>query len=455
MPSDINNKLNILLLGVNHKTAPVEIREKLALRETNPPALKLFHELPACMEVVFLSTCNRVEVIVGTNDIERARDQILEVWQSRSGITDNEFSECTYEYRGIEAVRHVFRVAASLDSMVVGEPQILGQLKDAYRNASEEGCSGHILNKLMHKAFSTAKRIRTETRIASQAVSISYAAVELAKKIFGDLRGKSALMVGAGEMAELAAQHLKTNGIERLIVANRTLERAMELASSLDGEAVSLAELEDVLVDADIVISSTGAPGLVITKDQVKRIMRPRRHRLLFFIDIAVPRDIDPRVNDIDNVYLFDIDELKEVVEENKAERQKEALRAERIVESEVIKFKSWMQSLDIIPIIKKLQEKAENVRQKELRRTLKNLKGLSDKERQAVEKLSQSLVNKILHDPIIFLKKGSKDKDKDDVLAMVCRIFALNGAGETISFENYMKEKNKLEGRCSSKQAN
>ncbi len=447
MPSDLN-KMDILLLGVNHKTAPVEVRERLALRESDPSALRLFHDLPACLEIVFLSTCNRVEIIAGTNDIEAARRQLVETWQKSSGVSPEVFSRSTYEYSGVDAVRHVFRVASSLDSMVVGEPQILGQLKDAYRDASEANCSGHLLNKLMHKAFSTAKRIRTETRIASQAVSISYAAVELAKKIFGDLKGKSALLVGAGEMAELAAQHLKTNGIDDLIVANRTLERAIELSKALGGKAVSLEELEDMLVDVDIVISSTGAPGLVIKKEQVKRIMRPRRHRLLFFIDIAVPRDIDPDINEIDNVYLFDIDELKEVVEENKAERKKEAIRAERIVEAEVIKFKSWMKSLDIIPIIKKLQEKAESVRQKELRKTLKNLKGLNDKEKKAIEKLSMSLVNKILHDPIIFIKKGSSEKQRDEALAMVCRIFGLNGTGERPYTEDYIGKKAK-EDNC------
>ncbi len=446
--------MDILLLGANHKTAPVGVREKLALRETDLPALEYFHKLPACLEVVFLSTCNRVEAIVSTNDMEKAREQIIETWQTHSGVDGTIFRESTYHYFGQEAVRHIFRVASSLDSMVVGEPQILGQLKDAYRNASEAGCSGHILNKLMHKAFSTAKKIRTETRIASQAVSISYAAVELAKKIFGDLGGKSALLIGAGEMAELAAQHLKTSGIEKLIVANRTLERALELARSLKGEAVSLEEIEDVLIDVDIVISSTGASGLVIRKEQVKRIMRPRYHRLLFFIDIAVPRDIDPEINNIDNVYLFDIDELREVVQENKAERQKEAVKAERIVESEVIKFKSWMKCLDIIPIIKRLQEKAETVRQRELRRTLKHLKGLDSMEIEAIEKLSLSLVNKILHDPIIFLKKEASEKKRDEILAMACRMFALNGSGETISFENYLGGKKKKENRCSSKQA-
>jgi len=450
MPSD-HNKMDILLLGANHKTAPVEVREKLALRETDPPGLKYFYELPACPEVVFLSTCNRVEVIVSANDMEKAKDQIIETWQTHSGVDGNIFKKTIYQYSGQEAVRHIFRVASSLDSMVVGEPQILGQLKDAYRNASEARCSGHILNKLMHKAFSTAKKVRTETSIATQAVSISYAAVELAKKIFGDLSGKSVLLVGAGEMAELAAQHLKTSGIKKLIVANRTLERVMELARSLGGEAVSLNEIEDILVDVDIVISSTGASGLVIRKEQVKRIMRPRYHRLLFFIDIAVPRDIDPEINNIDNVYLFDIDELKEVVEENRAERQKEAVKAERIIESEVIKFNSWMKSLDIIPIIKRLQEKAEIVRQRELRRTLKKLKGLDSKETEAIEKLSTSLVNKILHDPIIFLKNGAAEKKRDETLAMVCRIFALNGTGEIISLENYLDEKKKKESICGS----
>ena len=434
----------LLLIGVNHNTAPVDVRERLALRDTSPPALELFSGLSACPEVIFLSTCNRVEVLVSTYDFEVARDQIITTWLHYSGIDADRFRDSVYEYSGDDAVRHVFRVASSLDSMVVGEPQILGQLKDAYRNASGAGCSGQILNRLMHKAFSVAKKIRTETRIASQAVSISYAAVELAKKIFGDLSGRRAMLVGAGEMAELAAQHLKSNGIKRLVVANRTLERAVELAGSLGGDAISLDELNEALIDVDIVISSTGAPGLVIKKEQIQRIMRPRKHRLLFFIDIAVPRDIDPEINNIDNVYLFDIDELKGVVEENRAERQREAVKAERIVEAEVIKFKSWMKSLDIVPLIKKLQEKAEAVRQRELARTFKNLQNLNDSEREAVERLSMSLVNKLLHDPIIFLKKGLSQEERDQALDMIYKIFSLNGAGETILLKDYINGQEK-----------
>jgi glutamyl-tRNA reductase len=271
--------------------------------------------------------------------------------------------EVLYEYEGMSAIRHLFRVAASLDSMVVGEPQILGQLKDAYRMASESKAAGMVLSRLLHKAFSVAKKVRTETRIASHAVSISYAAVELAKKIFGDLSGKGGMLIGAGEMAELAAQHLLASGAGKLVVANRTLSRAVELARSLRGSAISLEEVDDALVDADIVISSTGAPGIILRKDQIKRIMRPRRHRLLFIIDIAVPRDIDPKVNDIDNVYLYDIDDLKGVIKFNKAEREKEASKADRMVEAEAIKFMSWMESLNVVPVIRHLQEKAEAVR--------------------------------------------------------------------------------------------
>ncbi len=442
---------DIVLFGVNHKTAPVEVREKLAFTGKERPVRFIFESLSFCQEVVFLSTCNRVEIIAASPSPERAIQEILAFYTDQSCLDSAVIAKCCYNYVGSSAIKHVFRVASSLDSMVVGEPQILGQLKDAYRMALEEGCSGQLLNKLMHKAFSVAKKIRTETRIASQAVSISYAAVALAKKIFGDLTGKKAMLIGAGEMAELAAQHLKTNGIKELVVANRTLERAVDLAKTLDGRAISLQELDDALIETDIVISSTGAPNIIIEKEQVKKIMRPRRHRLLFFIDIAVPRDIDPRVNDIDNVYLFDIDELKEVVEENKAERQKEAVKAERIIESEVIKFQSWLRSLDIVPVIKGLQEKAELIRQREFARTLKNLKHLPEKDIKAIEKLTQSLVSKLLHDPIIFLKKGSDIDDRDQVLSMISRIFSLNGLGQTVSLEEYMENREKPVKRATS----
>ncbi len=433
------NRPEIVLLGVNHKTAPVEVREKLAIKEEDTPPLKLFSELSCCREVVFLSTCNRVEIIACTDNLD-SLDQVRRLWLSRAGIGNNDADSCLYEYHGQDAINHLFRVASSLDSMIVGEPQILGQLKDAYRIAAKAGSAGPILNRLMHRAFSVAKRIRTETRIASQAVSISYAAVELAKKIFGDLKGKNALLIGAGEMAELAAQHLKTNGVSGLAVANRTLERAVELARALGGTAVSLDELDEELVKADIVISSTGAPHVVVTAEQVKSIMRPRRHRLLFFIDIAVPRDIDPDVNSIENVYLYDIDELKEVVEGNRAEREKEARKAGRMVDEEVIKFLSWLDSLDIVPVIRQLMAKGEEVRRQEMEKSLKGLGELSKKQKKAIDTLTKSIVNKLLHHPVTSIKQCREMEHGDEIIAAACRLFNLEGAyGE--SFEEVSKD--------------
>jgi len=428
MPQDYNRP-EIILLGVNHKTAGVEIRERLAMADCAVSGIQFFASLNVCDEVVFLSTCNRVEVIAVTSCAEDAFSQIKLHWFRQSGIPMEKASSL-YEYRGDRAIRHLFRVASSLDSMVVGEPQILGQLKDAYKKAEEAKTTGTILNRLMHKAFSVAKTIRTETRIASNAVSISYAAVELAKKIFGELKGKRAMLIGAGEMAELAAQHLMTNGISKLIVANRTLSRAVELAERLHGKAISLNEVTDVLNEVDIVISSTGAPGYVITTEQIKKAMRPRKHNLLFLIDIAVPRDIEPDVNHIENVYLYDIDDLNGIVETNKAEREKEALKAERIVEAEVIKFTNWLNCLDIVPLIQDIQKKAEETRLKELARSQSALKGLTSDQLKAIDTLTRSLVQKLLHDPIIALKKAHSE-NKEQALALMdtaSYLFGVNG---------------------------
>lgn len=422
-----SSRSQIALLGVNHRTAPVEIRERLALSGCNLPALRVFSEIPSCEEVVFLSTCNRVELMIASRCLEESRRAVKDVWSSMGGVDASTFQQVIYEYEGEEAVRHLFRVASSLDSMIVGEPQILGQLKDAYRKAAEADSAGMVLNRLFHKAFSVAKRVRTETRIANSAVSISYAAVELAKKIFGEFEDRNAMLIGAGEMAELAAKHLVTNGVSRLVVANRTLSRAVELARQLGGKAISLDELEDALLYSDIVISSTGAPGIILGVDQVKRIMRPRRHRLLFFIDIAVPRDIDPGINEIDNVYLYGIDDLKGVVEVNKSEREREALKAGRIVDSEVIKFLVWMDSLEVVPVIQEVQRKAENIRRKELARSRKVLDSLDPKQQKAVDVLTKSMVQKILHDPIIFLRNEAGGTSGRELLDVANRLFGLN----------------------------
>ncbi len=417
MPRGFDKRDAIVLIGVNHKTAPVEVREPMALKGLDQEPLELFRSVDHVREVLFLSTCNRVEVLFTSSSPGESLAGLKGIWAEKSGLPLGVLEEHLYEYRDEDAIRHLFMVASSLDSMVVGEPQILGQLKDAYRHASEQKTTGMVLNRLLHKAFSVAKRVRTETKIGSQAVSISYAAVELARKIFGELGDKVAMLIGAGEMAELAAQHLRAGGIKRLIIANRTLERAVELSHELGGEAIGLDEIEDAMIEADIVISSTGAPGLVLTKEQVKRTMRPRRHRLLFLIDIAVPRDIDPGVNDIENVYLYDIDDLKGVVEENKEQRAKEAKKAERMVEAEVLKFLSWMKTLDILPVIQGIQAKAEAIRRRELERSRKRLGGLTKEQEEAIDVLTNSIVQKIIHDPIIVLRKNASNEEAAEVL--------------------------------------
>lgn len=418
-------------MGVNHKTAGVEVREHLALRNCDVPPLRLLSGLSQLEELVFLSTCNRVEVISATHDPGDAVESVKALWIGKGNIDKAMLDSSVYVYKGEDAIRHVFKVASSLDSMVVGEPQILGQMKEAYRMALDAKTSGVILNRLLHKAFSVAKLIRTETAIANSAVSISYAAVELAKKIFGDLKGKKALLIGAGEMAELAAQHLMTNGVSRLIVANRTLSRAVELADRLKGSAISLEEMEGALLEVDIVISSTGAPGFVLTREMVGKVMRPRRHRLLFLIDIAVPRDIEPGVNDLDNVYLYGIDDLKGIVEFNKAGREKEARKAERMVEAEVIKFMSWLESTDTAPIINAIQQKAEEVRKREISRSRSVLNTLTPEQQKAIDILTSSIVRKILLDPIICLKKEGGREGRDELVETASRLFRLNGAGE------------------------
>ncbi|NPB09302.1 MAG: glutamyl-tRNA reductase [Thermodesulfobacteria bacterium] len=421
-------KDQIVLLGLNHRTAPVEIREKLSFAGRDFDPVSLFLELPLVREAFFLSTCNRVEILFVTREPEAAVEGVKEVWARANDLPVSSFEPHLYQFRNREAVKHLFRVASGLDSLVLGEPQILGQLKEAYRRAAERRATGVILNRLLHKTFSVAKRIRSETGIGSHAVSVSYAAVELAKKIFGDLREKSAMLIGAGEMAELAAQHLLAQGVEKLIVANRTLSRAIELAERFRGEAISLEELEDYLLKVDIVISSTGAPHYILTAEQVKRLMRPRKMRPIFFIDIAVPRDIEPAVNEIENVFLYDIDDLKAVVEENLAYRRKEAARAERIIEEEALKFEAWLEQLEVYPTIVALRQKAEAIRRKELEKTLSHLRGKVDEETiEALETLTKSLVNKLLHDPIIYLK-NRYHRDGQQVVDFTRKIFNLDG---------------------------
>jgi glutamyl-tRNA reductase len=418
----------IVLIGLNHKTAPIEIRERFAVVcvDTSGP-LERLARLRALKEIFYISTCNRMEVLFTTSTLDQGIGAVVGLLAEIYGQTSAVLKPYLYTHIDHEAVNHLFRVVCSLDSMVVGEPQILGQVKDAYRQATEAKTSGVILNRLLHKSFSVAKKVRTETRIGSSAVSISYAAVELAKKIFQDLRGKVTLLIGAGEMAELAAEHLLSNGVDRIVIANRTLERAMQLARTFHGTTVPWEDLTEELRRVDIIISSTGSPELIMSAEQVKQRMRARRNRPLFFVDIAVPRDIDPEVNRIDNVYLYNIDDLQGIVEINRAERLKEAARAEHIISAEALRFDAWLRTLEIVPTIVSLREKAEQIRKAEVRKTLNHLNSLSDSEIEAIQFLTQSVINKLLHDPILFLKRVSTRSRKDLYLDVARKLFHLD----------------------------
>ena len=418
----------IILIGLNHKTAPVEIREKFAAVCVDGTApLEQIEKLPQVKEAFFISTCNRMEVLFTTSTLDQGIGQVVRHLAALYDETPGALKPYLYIYLDHEAVKHLFRVACSLDSMVVGEPQILGQIKGAYRDAVEAKTSGVILNRLLHRSFSVAKRVRTETQIGSSAVSISYAAVQLAKKIFNNLQGKKAMLVGAGEMAELAAEHLLGQGVSEIVVANRTLDRALALARRFKGNTVPLEELGQELSRVDIIISSTGSPEPVISAQQVRTQMRGRRNRPLFFIDIAVPRDIDPEVNRIDNVYLYNIDDLQNIVEINRTQRQKEATRAEHIIEAEALKFEGWLRTLEVVPTIVSLRRKAEEIRNTEILRTYGNLHSLPEEQMEAIDVLTRSIVNKLLHDPILFLKRTSARARKDFYLDITHRLFNLD----------------------------
>jgi len=418
----------VILVGLNHRTATVEIRERISFPEEGLDRyVRALQDLPSIAEGIILSTCNRVEICAATSDPEKGVNEIKDFLALQHHLPLSQFEDTLYVLQGEELVKHIFRVASSLDSMVVGEPQILGQIKEAYRTAHATRTTGTLLNKLFHKAFSVAKRVRTETSIGDRAVSVSFVAVELAKKIFAHLEGREVLIIGAGEMCELAVQHLVRGGIKKVLVTNRTWERAMELAERFHGEAIPFSELPHALIRADIVISSTGSPDFLVKKEEVSPIMKRRKHSPLFFIDIAVPRDIDPQVNTIDNVYLYNIDDLQEVAEANIKDRQREARGAETIVATEVEKFCRWYQSLEVVPTIVSLQKKVEEIREKELRKTLAALPQLSDKEKRGLETLSAAIVKKIIHDPITLLKKTDRNSEGEGYVDVVKKLFRLD----------------------------
>lgn len=427
---------DIFLVGLNHRTAGVDVRERFALANHCDEEHWALPCIGAVSESVILSTCNRVEILAaGTGDMA---EQILCNWAKARGTDVEDLRPYVYVHKNLEAVRHLFSVASSLDSMVLGEPQILGQLKTAYRKAVKSRATGVILNRLLHKAFSVAKRVRTETAVASSAVSISYAAVELAKRIFGDMREHKAMLVGAGEMAELAAMHLLQSGINEILVANRTHARGQELAKQFNGRAISFEQMPHYLLDVDIIITSTGSQEPIIRARDIRVALKARKNRPMFFIDIAVPRDIDPDVNGLDNVYLYDIDDLREVVEENLATRRDEAAKATEIVNEEVAYFSKWLASLDMQPTIVDLIKKSQAIAEEELAKTLKRLGPVDDSTRDALEAMASSLVRKLNHDPIMFLKHGGMSQEGNGPrISVMRRIFNLDKTGCIYSEEN------------------
>ncbi len=412
------------LIGVNHKTAPVEVRERLAVPESRlPDACKKLAEHPSISEGMIVSTCNRVEFLA---NLKNGAGDLREFMRDYFGVDPAQFEKHLYEFREDDAVRHVFRVASSLDSMVVGEPQILGQVKEAYATARAVGAVRAQLDQLLTRAFAVAKRVRTETAVGSSSVSVASVAVELAQKIFGNLQGKSVYLVGAGKMSELAARHLLAHGAASIFVANRTYDRAIRLAQKFDGQAIEFDRLYETCDRADIVITSTGAPHFIFKREHGEKFLARRRNRPMFFIDIAVPRDVDPELNKVDGIFLYDIDDLQQAVTSHVADRKKEAEKAEAIVNGEVTKFQARIATLDVVPTIVSLQDHLETIRQAEIDRVRGRLGALSGDQEMAVEALTRGIINKIMHTPISTLKTAARDPESTTVVDLVRRLFNL-----------------------------
>jgi len=429
----INSEMAIVLTGLSHKTAPVEVRECLALsKEKVGEALGRLVDGRVVREALIVSTCNRVEVLAVVDEGREAEGagRVLDAMAGRDPRRRELLSGHLYTHADAGAVRHLFRVASSLDSMVVGEPQILGQVRQAYAQAAEAGTAGRVLHRLMHHAFHTAKRVRSETEIASAAVSVSYAAVELGRKILCTLEGRTVLLVGAGEMAELAARHLASAGASDILVANRTYETARRLASEFGGRAVPFERLSEGLAEADVVICSTGARGYVVTPELVRASRAARRNAPTFYVDISVPRNVDPAVAKLDNLFVFDVDDLEAVVASNIREREREAERAELIVESEVMQFQQALRALDIGPTVGALKDKLRRIAQDEFERQRNRLGELTPEQEQAIEAMLMSAVNKISH-PVIHRMRRSYDAGEETEVQAWRDIFGLEDKGD------------------------
>jgi glutamyl-tRNA reductase len=420
-----SNISHLALIGVNHKTAPIEVRERVAIRRADlEETTRALAALPGVSECMIVSTCNRVEILAAVDDPEV---EIVGFLGQRFGIDAAVLGPHLYEHRDQEAVRHLFRVAASLDSMVVGEPQILGQVKEAFAVAKAAGVVGGQLEHLLQGAFAAAKKVRTETEIGANSVSIASVAVEMARKIFGSLEGRTVFLVGAGKMCELSARHLKQQGAGTILVSNRTLERAERMAEPFGGKVVPFEQLHETAWQADIVLTSTGAPHAIFTKLHGQQFMHRRRNRPMFFMDLAVPRDVDPEMGKLEGVFVYDIDDLQAVASAHMEERSREASDAETMIEAEVLRFHLRQRAVNAAPAIVALQQQAEEIRSAEIRKALARLTGLTSEQLAAVEALTRGLVNKFLHPPMQALKQAARENDRVRMEAL-CETWALPG---------------------------
>ena len=417
--------MEIFSTGFNYKTAPVEIREKLAITEGNYPAiLEKLNSLDNVYEICVISTCNRVEFYGVFDGSENLRYEILKILSQFSGMPVNVLDKYVFFYTGREAIKHIFRVSSSLDSMVIGEPQIVCQFKESFTRAKEYKAVRHILTRLFDKALNVSKKIRTSTGISRRAVSISYAAALLAKKIFGELKDKSVLLIGAGEMAELAARHLSSLGVKHIFVSNRTFERAVELADKFGGSAIRFDKILEFLPEVDIVIVSTGATQPILKKEDIKKAIKNRREPL-FIIDISVPRNVEDSVNELEGVYLYNIDDLKSIVNSNLEERKIEAQRAELIIEDEVEKFIKWLNTQKVNPLITQIRDYADKLREKQLEILFKQMPYLNEKERENIDLAMRSLINKLLHRPTMYIKDKAAKENNDLYVKIIEEMFS------------------------------
>lgn len=420
--------MTLALIGINHKTAPIGLRERVAIsREELPETTRALAAVPGVSECMIVSTCNRVEMLAA---VESPATDLAGFLHHQFGIDAETLTPHLYQHYDQEAVLHLFRVAASLDSMVVGEPQILGQVKEAFAVARSSGTVGGQLEHLLQSAFAAAKRVRSETEIGSNSVSIASVAVELARKIFGSLQGRTVFLVGAGKMSELAARHLVQQGAGTILVTNRTLERARQLAEPFNGRVIPFDQLYEVAGDADIIISSTGAPHHIFRREHAQRFLHKRRNRPMFFIDIAVPRDVAPDVNQLEGAFVYDIDDLQQVAASHMAERSRQAGDAEAMIAAEVERFQQKRRTVNVAPAIVSLQRQAEELRQTELKRMHAKLGALTDEQMAAVEALTRGLVNKFLHPPMQALKQAARENDSVRMEAL-CETWSLPQAAE------------------------